>query len=144
MKKRRILKIALYSFGVVLLLCVVLAAHILAVTKTPADSHVNWQLSRIDLENPLDDAQAKQVLKAIKSIDGIKNTYVNNQQGTLVYSYQAGQLTNEEVYNQFMTKVDLAAKPYVAPPIEDASGCPVMDKSSLSYKFSAFVQKTFR
>jgi len=144
MKKRKILKIALYSFGVTLLLCIVLVAHILAVTKTSSDSHVNWQLSRIDFENPLNEDQAKVVLKAIKSIDGIKNTYVNNKQGTLVYSYQAGELTNQEVYNQFISKVDLPAKPYVAPPIDEASGCPVMDESSLSYKFSALVQKTFR
>ncbi|NVJ48210.1 MAG: hypothetical protein HWE21_00080 [Cytophagia bacterium] len=144
MKKRLILRIGLYSLGVAILLCVVLVAHILAVTKPSNNTHVNWQLSRIDFENSLNDEQAQQILKAIKSIDGIKNTFVNNEQGTLVYSYQAGQLSNEEVYNQFTQKVDLAAKPYVAPPIDEASGCPVMDKESLSYRFSSFVQKTFR
>lgn len=144
MKKKKIIKITAYSFGIALALFVILVAHIVAVTKPSDSTHINWQLSRIDFEKPLSESEANEVLKAIKSIEGIKNTHVNSAQGTLVYSYEAGSMSNSDVYKQFTQQISIAAKPYKAPPIEEASGCPVLDKSSLSYRFTTFVQNTFK
>lgn len=144
MKKKKIIKVTMYSLGALLALFIVLVVHIIAVTKPSDNTHVNWQLSRIDFEESLSDTESKEVLKAIKSIDGIKNTYVNSSQGTLVYSYKAGSMSNADVYNKFTKLVAIPAKPYVAPSIDEASGCPVLDESSLTYRFTTFVHNTFK
>ena len=83
-------------------------------------------------------------MKAIQSIAGIKHAYINKEQGTLVYSFEAGNLNTGDVFKEFVSKTNFEANPYKAPKMEDATGCPVIDKSSLTYRFSTFVQNTLR
>lgn len=142
--RKRILKTFGWSLLTLVFLSALLIIHILLVTKPSNTTHVNWQLSRIDFESPLDSTNSREVTKAIRSIPGIKNIHLNKEKGTLIYSYEAGSKSSLEVFNQFITKVDIPAKPFIAPSMQEATGCPAMDKTSITYRFSTFIQNTFR
>ncbi|UZR96562.1 hypothetical protein [Chondrinema litorale] len=142
--KKKLFKATIWIFSIFSILALVLVIHIAMVTKPNNSHHSNWQLSRIDFTQSLDSAQAQLAMKTIQSISGVKHAYVNNAQGTLVYSYEAGHLKSADVFDAFIAKTNFEAKPYKAPKMEDATGCPVIDKSSLTYRFTTFVQNTLR
>ncbi len=115
--------------------------HLYLVTPSEQTHHQNWQLSRIDFEEPITDEKAKEINQALKSIEGIKATNINREHQNVVYAYETKALNAHEVFVEFMTKGDFRAKPFKAPLISEATGCPVIDKNSFTYRFSALIKK---
>ena len=70
--------------GVVVLLFVVLVVHI-ATAKPVVYDNATLQISRIDFEEAIDSAKAKEIHRNLKSIPGVKNDRINMEKGVVVY-----------------------------------------------------------
>ena len=145
MKKKWIIRAAVITGSTILALLVVLFVHIYMVTRPNTDSATNnWQLGRIDFEQTLNSEEAILAKTAMKQIPGIQHVYVNNNHGTLVYSYNLGEKTNDEVFAEFSQKTSFKIKPYESKNPNGAEGCPVLDKSSLTYRVGNFFQNVIQ
>jgi len=142
MKINRKLKIALVSIlGTFLLLFAVLVVHIALVTKNTKYDHPSIQLARIDFKEPIDSLKAKQINRDIKAIAGVGNTHFNTKAGILIYSMDVNKNSNDKVFKELMSKTTYKAKPFVVTEAMAANGCPVMDKTTFTYKFSNVINK---
>ena len=140
MKKKWIIRSLIVLGSILLLLTTVLFVHIYMVTRPKGETHQNWQLSRIDFNNSLNDNEAAIAKKAIMEIEGVQHAYINKDHGTLVYAIETGSKPTSEVYAAFMQKGDFEAKPYVLKNGSNVEGCPVLDKNTLTYKVGTFFQ----
>jgi len=143
MNKRRIKKIAIGSIVTFMLLFIVLVIHIVIVTRPSNYPNSSIQLSRIDFEDPVDSSTAACLEQKLRSIKGVSNTYFNIPDGKLVYMHDLEKITGEKVYDLFKQDCELKSNRYLPDAQTIASGCPVMDKNSLSYKFSSAVKNIF-
>jgi len=138
------IKIAAVSLlGIVGLLFVVLVVHI-ATAKPVVYDNATLQISRIDFEEALDSAKAKEIHRNLKSIPGVKNDRINLEKGVVVYFHDNKVINSEEVFNQLIAKGNYKAKRYIiSKELAQKTACPVMDEDSFSYKFSRGVQRLF-
>lgn len=138
------IKIAAVSIlGIVGLLFVVLVVHI-ATAKPVVYDNATLQISRIDFEEAIDSAKAKEIHRNLKSIPGVKNDRINLEKGVVVYFHDNRVINSEEVFNQLIAKGNYKAKRYViSNELAQKTACPVMDEDSFSYKFSRGVQRIF-
>lgn len=139
--KKYILRISIALSAVLVLSVLTLAAHLYLVTPASPQHHQNWQLSRIDFQEPITDEKAQEMNRALKSIDGIKTTSINREYKNVVYAYETQSLNSQEVFAEFMTKGDFKAVAFKAPKLSEAGGCPVIDRESFTYRFSALIKK---
>ncbi len=139
--KKYITRISISVLSLLLVGVITLAIHLYLVTPSEETHHQNWQLSRIDFEEPITDEKALEIHQALKSIDGIKATSINRDYRNVIYSYETSKLDANAVYAEFMTKGNFNAKAHPAPDLDNAGGCPVIDRSSLTYKISALIKK---
>jgi copper chaperone CopZ len=129
--------------GVVVLLFVVLVVHI-ATAKPVVYDNATLQISRIDFEEAIDSAKAKEIHRNLKSIPGVKNDRINLEKGVVVYFHDNKVINSEEVFNQLIAKGNYKAKRYViSNELAQKKACPVMNEDSFSYKFSRGVQRIF-
>ena len=138
------IKIAAISIlGIVGLLFVVLVVHI-ATAKPVVYDNATLQISRIDFEEAIDSAKAKEIHRNLKSIPGVKNDRINMEKGVVVYFHDNKVINSEEVFNQLIAKGNYKAKRYViSNELAQKKACPVMNEDSFSYKFSRGVQRIF-
>lgn len=138
------IKIAAVSIlGIVGLLFVVLVIHI-ATAKPVVYDNATLQISRIDFEEAIDSAKAKEIHRNLKSIPGVKNDRINMEKGVVVYFHDNKVINSEEVFNQLIAKGNYKAKRYViSNELAQKKACPVMNEDSFSYKFSRGVQRIF-
>ena len=138
------IKIAAISIlGIVGLLFVVLVVHI-ATAKPVVYDNATLQISRIDFEEAIDSAKAKEIHRNLKSIPGVKNDRINLEKGVVVYFHDNKVINSEEVFNQLIAKGNYKAKRYViSNELAQKKACPVMNEDSFSYKFSRGVQRIF-
>lgn len=138
------IKIAAVSLlGIVGLLFVVLVVHI-ATAKPVVYDNATLQISRIDFEEALDSAKAKEIHRNLKSIPGVKNDRINLEKGVVVFFHDNKVINSEEVFNQLIAKGNYKAKRYIiSKELAQKTACPVMDEDSFSYKFSRGVQRLF-
>lgn len=139
--KKYIIRISIVLSSILLIGIITLAVHLYLVVPSKKTHHQNWQLSRIDFEEPITKEKEVEIIKVLKSIEGIKNTSINRDCQNVVYSYETGTLTSKEVFDEFMTQGEFNAKAFVAPKLSEAGGCPVIDKSSFTYRFSTLIKK---
>ena len=144
MRINKKLKIAAVSLlGVVALLFAVLVIHI-ATAKPVVYDNATLQISRIDFEEAIDSAKAKEIHRNLKSIPGVKNDRINLEKGVVVYFHDNKVINSEEVFNQLIAKGNYKAKRYViSNELAQKKACPVMNEDSFSYKFSRGVQRIF-
>ena len=138
------IKIAAVSIlGIVGLLFVVLVVHI-ATAKPVVYDNATLQISRIDFEEAIDSAKAKEIHRNLKSIPGVKNDRINMEKGVVVYFHDNKITNSKRVYEQLMMKGNYKAKRYViSNELAQKKACPVMNEDSFSYKFSRGVQRIF-
>ena len=138
------IKIAAVSIlGIVGLLFVVLVVHI-ATAKPVVYDNATLQISRIDFEEAIDSAKAKEIHRNLKSIPGVKNDRINLEKGVVVYFHDNKITNSKRVYEQLMMKGNYKAKPFIiSNEIAQKKVCPVMAEDSFSYKFSRGVQRIF-
>jgi len=140
--RKKIIRGLWVAGGVSLVLAIVLAAHIYVVTK-PADvHHNNWQLARIDIQQPVETASLDEAIAKVKSEPGVKHAFLNRQDGIIVYGYEPGTLEPETVLSQ-VNSLSVMARAFEVSAETAAQGCPVIDKSSMTYRFSTFLRNLF-
>ncbi|WP_439553279.1 hypothetical protein [Flavobacterium macrobrachii] len=129
--------------GVVLLLFVVLVVHI-ATAKPVVYDNATLQISRIDFEEAIDSAKAKEIHRNLKSIPGVKNDRINMEKGVVVYFHDNKITNSKRVYEQLMAKGNYNAKPFIiSNELAQKKVCPVMAEDSFSFKFSRGIQRLF-
>mgnify|MGYP006166144215 FL=1 len=140
---KKIKIVAASLLGVIALLFVVLVIHI-ATAKPVVYDNATLQISRIDFEEAIDSAKAKEIHRNLKSIPGVKNDRINLEKGVVVYFHDNRVINSEEVFNQLIAKGNYKAKRYViSNELAQKKACPVMNEDSFSYKFSRGVQRIF-
>jgi hypothetical protein len=140
--RKKIIRGLWVAGGICLLLAITLAAHIYVVTR-PADvHHNNWQLARIDIQQPAEPASLDQAVAMVKSEPGVKHAFLNEQDGIIVYGYEPGTLEPDAVLAQ-VNALPVKARAFTVSAEAAANGCPVIDKSSVTYRFSTFLKNLF-
>lgn len=134
-------RILIASFGLFVLLFLVLVVHIALVTRNIHYDNASIQLGRIDFKEPLDSVKAKEINTKIRSITGVGNTHFNLKDGILIYSVNLNKNSNQAVYQKLMAEIPYKAERYVVTNEMATKGCPVMDKSTFAYQFSNTIQK---
>lgn len=137
-------KVILRSLLVLSALTIFLFAHILWVTRPSKDFHADIQLGRIDFPTPLSDIQGSSAIAAIKAIDGISIARLNTDKTSLIYSYPTGQLKTDDISQQFKQNVDFPIIPFKADLNLAGSGCPVINKKSVTYRISMIFHNAFK
>lgn len=141
MKKRRILKIAIWTASVFVVLVAVLVVHIVMVTGHKRNDQRMRQLSRIDFKEQIDSAEAVKITGFVASLEGVNDIQFNNN--ILVYTYTVGTQTSEGVYEKLIKHGHYNASRYVVDQSKAATGCPVIEEGSLSHRFSSLVTGIF-
>lgn len=140
---KKIKIVAASLLGVIALLFVVLVIHI-ATAKPVVYDNATLQISRIDFEEAIDSAKAKEIHRNLKSIPGVKNDRINLEKGVVVYFHDNRVINSEEVFNQLIAKGNYKAKRYIiSNELAQKTACPVMDEDSFSFKFSRGIQRIF-
>jgi len=77
------------SSSLFLILITIMAVHIYQVTTPRSDGFVNstLQLARIDFSGELSGKERQSIESYVKSLPGIKNTFMNARANVLVYTY---------------------------------------------------------
>ncbi len=140
MSKKNLIRIAISTIGVLVLLFGVLVVHISMVTGNEPPVNSNLYLSRIDFEKPLSEEESLEVKKIVGALPGIHKAYVNKDAGTLVYGYYKGEQNPDVVYATLGTGTSLAIKKFEVSEEDLAKGCPAFDESSATFKVGTFVQ----
>lgn len=139
MSRKKIIKIALASLGVLALLFAVLVVHIYMVTDKPKPNS-NLHLSRIDIKQEITPEQQNQLKSQVNSLPGVYKTYINPESGTLIYGYYKDQQSPEAVYASLSQSSNIALEKFEVSEEDLAKGCPAFDENSFTFKVGAFVQ----
>ncbi len=140
--RKKIIRGLWVAGGICLVLAIALAAHIYVVTK-PADVyHNNWQLARIDVRQPAEPASLDQAVAIVKAEPGVKHAFLNKKDGIIVYGYEPGTLEPAAILSR-VNSLPVNARAFEVPAEAAATGCPVIDKSSVTYRFSTFLKNLF-
>lgn len=140
------IKISLISsVSVVFVLVAILAVHIYMVTGNgPKNPTANWQLGKIDFEQPLDSIQKVEAKKAIWSVNGVKQAVFHPEGKNVVFAINTdGNLTQNKVYTTFREKIDFQATLFQPSSDQLVGSCPVIDEESITYKLGAYFQNLF-
>lgn len=143
MKKGKFLKLFIWSGSSLLVLSAILVIHIYLVTRVGKnqDERVR-QLSRIDFKQNIDAQEANKIRSFVNGLSGVENSYFNLDNDILVYSYLVGKQNSFNVYNKLVAFGNYKAVRYVVNETNAKSGCPIgTDKTSISYKLSAYISK---
>lgn len=145
MKLSKKIKIALISiFILIFSLFAILIIHIATANPVEIDN-ATLQISRIDFNEPIDSAKAKEIHRNLKSIPGVKTDRLNIETGVLVFFHDNKISNSEEIYNQLIQLGNYDAKRFtISPELASKKVCPVMNENSFSYKFSRGIQRIFK
>jgi hypothetical protein len=141
--KRKIKIIAFSLLGFLIISFIVLVIHI-ATAKPIVYDNATMQISRIEFNQPLDSAKMKEIHRNLKTIPGFINDSYNLETGVLVYFHDNKIADSKKIYDELMSKGHYDAKRYILPKaLASNKVCPVMNESSVSYKFSKEVKRIF-
>lgn len=142
MKTKTIIKRVLFSVLIVFTLLVgTLVVHIATVTPKKVDNST-LQISKLDFQEPLDSIKVREIKKIFNSIVGVKKYRLNLKKQTLVYFHDNQLVNADQVYHEFSNKSNIKVSPYILPKeLKGKSVCPVIDKNSISYRFTSGIQK---
>jgi hypothetical protein len=141
--KRKVKIIAITILSIASLFFVILVYHI-ATAKPIVYDNATMQISRIDFNEPLDSLKMKEIHRNLKTIPGFISDSYNLQNGILVYFHDNRIADSKTIYNALIRKGKYKANRYVVPEsLASNEVCPVMNKSSFSYKFSKKVKQIF-
>jgi hypothetical protein len=144
MKKRRLLKIVIWTTSILAIFIAVLVIHIYLATQKTDYPNKTLQLSRIDFKQPLNAAESAKIQAFVQQQPGVNHTMLNTDTGILIYTYANDQQTSLNVYNKLMGSGDYKAERFIARASDAASGCPIMtDKNSFNGKLVSYVSRLF-
>jgi hypothetical protein len=142
MKKRIWKRIALGALSVFGLLVIVLCIHIYVVTRPkPMDANTR-AMARIDIRQPLTQADVDRITTWLYQQKGVDRVLVNPKSDIAVFTFFPIKTTANQVVTDFKANLPYKADRYV--PSEEAmnSGCPVASTST-TYKVYSFLKHIF-
>ena len=140
--KKILIRIALGVVAVLVILTAVLAVHIYQVTRPSGNTHVNWQMARVDFNTSLDSSEAKTIRGYFYQMPEVEQAYVNAKQGNVVYAYKPGTLNEDKVDTFLKSKTELPYEFYKVD-LSGADACPVINKKSAMYRLGLMFREMF-
>lgn len=139
MWKRILIGLTIGFLGMVL----VLAAHIYVVTHPKEGQIPTLTLTKIEFQEPLGQERATLIRERMLQWEGVRDLRLNLAQAHLVCLHDLSVLSAEDL----VSKINFHFKDSAALFRPDArslsKSCPAIDRNSLTYRFGAFLQKTF-
>ncbi len=137
MKKSKLITWLILTGASILLPLIVLVVHLYIVTKDKNDDRRVRQLSRIDFIQDVDSSFAISFKNKVLSIDGVDAGYFNVSDKTFIYSYDPNIQNADKICVELLKDNNYKATRYRTDDKLLASGCPVIDKSSITYKVAS-------
>ncbi len=142
MKKRIWKRIALGALSVFGLLAIVLCVHIYVVTRPkPIDANTR-AMARIDIRQPITQADAEKITAWLYQQKGIDRVLVNPQSDIAVFTFFPVQTTANRIVSDFKASLSYKAERFIPSAEEMKNGCPVASTSA-TYKVYSFFKHIF-
>lgn len=143
MMTKKTKKTILWTLLGVLFLAISLFLHIVWVTWPSDEYHAEMQLGRIDFDHALSETQGKEAIEAMHAVEGITIVKLNQDRTSLIYGMPTGAKPLQEVFQSFQSSIAFAGHPVIPEVSGNGGVCPVMNKKSLVYRVSVFIQNSF-
>lgn len=146
--KKTLIRITVGTVSLVVILLATLAIHIYLVTPKKSDTANSdlrmRQLSRIDFKQTVDSTEAEKIRGFVQNLEGVQSTYFNAENGALVYTFEVGTQTSENVYSKVVAFGNYKAERYVVEAKEAQGGCPAhVKENSFSKNFGNALASLF-
>ncbi len=115
----------------------VLALHIYIVTRPKAPTEHTRVMARIDIKQPINQADADKITTWLYSQKGIDHVLVNPQTNIVVFTYYPVKTNADKITAGFISSFNYKAQRITASKDDLASGCPVSN-TSFTYKVYNF------
>jgi hypothetical protein len=129
--------------GIFAFLVLVLAVHIYQVSRPKEGRIPNIAMSRIDFPKGIDSLGAVMIQTHFSKLEGIKDLRINADSGHVVCLYDNKIWQASDLVDKINFNFSLSAELYRPSADMLSQSCPVIDKSSLTYKLGTFFQKSF-
>lgn len=141
MKTNKKIKVALLSIlGIAVLFFLALLVHItIMVKEMKALPEATIQMARADFIQPVDSINAVQIENKVMDQPGVKSTYFNSKDYTLVYSFDNRVNNAQNIYDHAIKNDGFRSTRYIVSAADLSTGCPVMNDNSFYGKLTAFV-----
>jgi hypothetical protein len=136
-------KLIIGVIGIFALLVLVLAVHIYQVSRPKEGGIPSIALSRIDFPQGIDSLEAVSIQTHFSKLEGIRDFRINATSGHVVCLYDNKIWQASDLVDKINFNFSLSAELYRPPAAMLTQSCPVIDKSSLTYKLGTFFQKSF-
>ena len=142
---KKIMKGFVLALSAILIIGItVLGVHIYQVTGKADNTHMaNVALGRIDFLDDLEKSKYVSVQSFLKEQHGVRHTYLNDDDGIIVFGYEVDQVEKNHLYNEVVQKFGLVGELYVVDAEQVANACPVVDRHSIMGRVSSGFQKLF-
>ena len=135
--KKKIIKTVLYTLGTLTFLLLVLAVHIYYAYRPHADAYTKV-MARIDIKQPITQADANQITSFMAHEKGIDHVLVNPQTSIVIFTFFPLQNSGNRIVSDFKTHFPCQADRFVPSAANLKSSCP-MAASSYTYKVYKFI-----
>jgi hypothetical protein len=140
MKKKTWKPVALAALSVLGLSILVLAVHIYVVTRPrPADAGTR-AMARIDILQPVTQADADRITAWLYGQKGVDHVLVNPKTDIAVFTFFPIQTTADRIVSDFKESLPYRAERYVPDAAALKGGCPVASSSAIYRIYSWFKQ----
>ncbi|MBN8851018.1 MAG: hypothetical protein J0H07_04090 [Sphingobacteriales bacterium] len=140
MKKRRIIKILLWTGTVTLGLVLALAIHIYIVMRPKAPDANTRVMARIDIHQPLTDTESDRITAWLYRQKGVDHVMCNPGTSIVVFTYSPLQANANKIVASFKTDLNYPKSVRYIPTEKDLQGsCPVASSSAM-YKISTSIK----
>lgn len=143
MKINKKIKIALLSvLGIVTLLIITLLVHVtIMVKEMRALPDATIQMARADFTQPVDSINAVLIENKVMDQPGVKSTYFNSKDYTLVYTFNNRINNAPNIYNHAIKNDGFSSACFIVSAADLSKGCPVMNDNSFYGKLTVFLGK---
>ena len=135
-KSKKLFRTIMMVFG---FLTIVLAVHIYWVTRPKAPDPHTIVMARIDIKNPLNQADVAKIKTWLYQQKGVDHVVVNPKTQIAIFTFYPAKTSGDQIVNKFQTSFNYDAKRYVPTKEEIANGCPALPPT-VTEKISAFIK----
>ena len=135
-KSKKLFRTIMMVFG---FLTIVLAIHIYWVTRPKAPDPHTIVMARIDIKNPLNQADVAKIKTWLYQQKGVDHVVVNPKTQIAIFTFYPAKTSGDQIVNKFQTSFNYDAKRYVPTKEEIANGCPALPPT-VTEKISAFIK----
>lgn len=142
MRKRTWKRIVLWTVSVFAVLVMVLAVHIYIVTRPkPIDAHTR-AMARIDIQQPITQADAGRITTWLYRQKGVDRVLVNPATAIVVFTFFPIKTTASQIVSDFRTDLPYKARRFIPTQEGLQHGCPVAS-TSVTFKVYSFFKHLF-